>query len=302
MTTDYKLAWHGEPLLKEKALERLADDRKLDRLTQGTYWCQDESMGCAIGCLSRCSQDAHSVTARLFGFPLPVTHWLDRTFESQAEFLAGWWATESVAAIPVGADLTPCCHELLAWLLGPDSPFAEGNQNTLCRSAVITARKLNLRAVEGDVACIDVWGRGWRLANAKVESIKRLAKVARAPLIEVGQAEISASVAAWSCRLGMHPADPILQDCRAVAGAISSSILGAGLTAQKDADPEAWNCYGAAENINGRRHAAHEIAKKSIEIFKNAPVASSEVAEHEADYSLRHLERVAKGQQRLSKI
>jgi hypothetical protein len=123
-------AWHGDPELKERVVERMRQHRAADAFIQGSYQQLDIELplgyrGCAIGCLldkrpeliaDLISDDAddnrwHAAVQHEFGIPFDLAEQIDQTFEyftdgEDPHGRASDFAVAVVEAIPVGADLS----------------------------------------------------------------------------------------------------------------------------------------------------------------------------------------------------
>ena len=143
-------AWLGLPELKEEILRDLAEDLARQRYVQGTYiaGANDEGQaffGCHVGCLmmaqaryeNRREDDPNPLYALVsareehaaswhgkipekLGMPSDLARFWDSFFEKLPEFLAPRFAVESLACVPVGADLRNVLHNLIVWLLVDD--------------------------------------------------------------------------------------------------------------------------------------------------------------------------------------
>lgn len=166
------IAWYGEQKLKDAALARLREHRRLDHLAQGVYF--QDGRGCHLGCLTHTDSGAHEATERMFGLPQRVAYWLESVFEGLPSDRCAWWVITSTEAIPVGADLSLCHHELAAWLLGPESPSAAGSQHDLVRAAIEGMRRLHERAAAGEAITGEQWSAAlsaaWSAARSAAES------------------------------------------------------------------------------------------------------------------------------------
>ena len=145
-------AFFGEEKLKSAVMDRLREDRRLDRLAQGVYF--EDGKGCHLGCLTRCNENSHEATERMFNIPIRVAYWLEAVFEGLPKEQAEWWVIEGTGAIPVGADLSLAHHKLAYWLLGPDSPSANGNAHKTVAEEVKAVRDLHRTALVATVTTI----------------------------------------------------------------------------------------------------------------------------------------------------
>ena len=134
---------------------QLEQHRSMDAIVQGTYWVGGR--GCHLGCLTHSNNDSHASAERLFGIPLRIGFWLEAVFEGLPPEDCAQWVIESTAAIPVGADLSRCHHQLAYWLLGPDSPSSEGNAHPLVKGAVSRVRELHGRTMNGKNVTESEW-------------------------------------------------------------------------------------------------------------------------------------------------
>ena len=142
-----KTAWFGEQALKDRAMEQLREHRRLDQIVQRNYWLGDRS--CHLGCLTHMANGTHEATEQMFGIPIRVAYWLEAVFERLPGEKCAWWVIEATNAIPVGADLSLCHHQLAAWLLSDESPSAHGNAHPIVAVAIDDIRQLNLKAASG---------------------------------------------------------------------------------------------------------------------------------------------------------
>lgn len=150
-------AWYGEPKLKAAVMDRLREDRRLDRITQGVYWDGEENRGCHLGCLTRMPERTHEAAERLFAIPQRIGWSLEAVFEGLPADRCDWWVIAATEAIPVGADLSLAYHRLAAWLLGPDSPSAVGNAHPHDAAAIAEVRNLHIAAASGETITAEQW-------------------------------------------------------------------------------------------------------------------------------------------------
>src|SRR5437868_8992456 len=94
-------AFHGDPAIKAKYLERVRAHREADQLVRGLYW--DGWKGCAVGCTIH-SGDHRAYETEL-GIPRNVAHLEDSIFERLRPGDAQDWPERFLEAIAVGADL-----------------------------------------------------------------------------------------------------------------------------------------------------------------------------------------------------
>jgi hypothetical protein len=201
-------AWYGEAKLKSAVMDRLREDRRLDRIVQGSYWSAKENRGCHLGCLTRQNDNTQQHTERLFNLPLKVAYWLESVFEGLPKNKCEWWVVEGTDAIAVGADLSLAHHHLAAWLLGDESPSAEGNRHPLVADAVRQVRELHIRAAAGEGFDESAWSAARLAALAALAALSaRSARSAEAAAESAAwSAEAAAESAAWSAEAAAESA------------------------------------------------------------------------------------------------
>jgi hypothetical protein len=112
------IAYHGDPALKETALEQLAMHKRLDQIVQGLYWTEENGgRGCAVGCLLHDPEGAHERYETEFGIPVQLAWLEDGIFEDLDVQVAKEWPLRFMGAIPVGADLTAVWPRFAIWLM-----------------------------------------------------------------------------------------------------------------------------------------------------------------------------------------
>ena len=184
------LAWHGEPGLKQAAMERLREHRRMDELIQGSYF-PGNGKGCHLGCLTHSNRNAHELAARLFGIEERIGYWLEAVFEGLPTNECADWVLASTDSIPVGADMSICHHHFGAWLLGESGLLTITNMN---RDAIGAVQQLHARAVAGEI----VTPEQWSAAESAAWSARAAAWSAAWSAAE--SVESSAWSAAWSAK------------------------------------------------------------------------------------------------------
>jgi len=141
-------AFYGDADLKRKFVERAVLHRSLDEIEHGIYWNPHDAQGndlgfgwgygeegrfgdshpdyskhrgCAVGCLSHATENAHMVLSRMTGIPEPLCYLMDTLFESYHSSINGeltdWdknLPRDVMDAIPVGADLSDVTRQMIA--------------------------------------------------------------------------------------------------------------------------------------------------------------------------------------------
>ena len=147
------LAWHGSKHLKEFTLDRLKEHQRLDQIIQGSYWNDADHVGCCLGCLVHDSSP-HPLVEQFLGIEQQIGYWLESVFEGLPVEDCAKWVIDSAKAIPVGADLSGCHHQLGVWIPAESGllTFTDGN-----RKAIERVRRLHERAVAGDMPTEEEW-------------------------------------------------------------------------------------------------------------------------------------------------
>lgn len=143
---DYGSAFYGDPALKERFLERAARHKEADQIHHGLYWesytktnadgeyVRDERgniavdfHGCAVGCLSHATEQAHVVLSRMTNVPKAIYHLTDTLFEDYD--LRGHFPPldldlpgDVIRAIPVGSDQSDTHYRVISRILRASAP------------------------------------------------------------------------------------------------------------------------------------------------------------------------------------
>lgn len=249
------IAWHGEQQLKDKALERLREHRRLDRIAQGKYWT--DGRGCLLGCLTHREHKVHESAERLFGIAQRIGYWLEWVFEGLCPEDCEWWVIASAEAIPAGADLSQCHNHLCLWLLRESGLLTITDAN---RGAINHVARLHERVLAGEYVSL----RHWSLARCKADSATQ-AKQSNEAIVSAHAAVAAADLPARSTAEAAG--------CGVYAFADSRSLR---TVADEDVGQRAngllreWGSTREAIIHNAWKH----IADKSLEIFAAAPVTT----------------------------
>lgn len=106
-------AFHSDPAIKEKYLDRVRIHRAADELVKGTYW--QNGKGCAIGCTIHSGEHADYETK--LGIPIVLARLEDALFEGLPNELAMTWPERFLDAITPSADLSKVWNKFAIWLL-----------------------------------------------------------------------------------------------------------------------------------------------------------------------------------------
>jgi len=130
----YTSAFYGDAELKQRFVERAKMHRAADEIVRGTYWSTKygESgeragfQGCAVGCLSHASEEAHRVLSRLTNVPQAIYQLTDYLFENRNLDGHKDLPLAVMEAIPVGSDQSHTHYRILARLLENSYMLAGG--------------------------------------------------------------------------------------------------------------------------------------------------------------------------------
>jgi len=106
-------AFHNDPAIKTKYLDRVRAHRAADNLIQGTGW--EDGKGCAVGCTLE-SYD-HARYPIELGVPEVLAYLEDGLFERLPPSHAQLWPERFLTSINVGADLSGVWPQFAVWLL-----------------------------------------------------------------------------------------------------------------------------------------------------------------------------------------
>jgi hypothetical protein len=182
-------AFHGDPAVKEKYINRVRAHAAADEIAKGFYW--EHGRGCAVGCTIH--GDDHERYETVLGIPEGLALLEDYAFEALALRDAKKFPLAFLEAIAVGADLSGVEEQMRAWVVGE---FLE--------TATAEAVKL-LKPVEGkDLASVIVHYEGSTpdiiVAFRRLEAGESLSEDQQALVMEGtrGMRPRSAAVLCWA--------------------------------------------------------------------------------------------------------
>src|SRR5271155_5008344 len=106
-------AFHGDPAIKAKYVNRVLAHAAADEIIHGTYW--ERGKGCAVGCTIH--SDKHGDYETELGVPHMLAKLEDRIFEGMANGDSKEFPGRFLEAIQPGADLSRVGWFFLHWLL-----------------------------------------------------------------------------------------------------------------------------------------------------------------------------------------
>ena len=107
------LAYHSNPKIKAKYLNRVRSHAKAGEIIKGKYW--EDGKGCAIGCTIHSNK--HSAYEIELGIPQVLAKLEDGIFEGLPLKQAKEWPGKFLKAIKPGTDLSKVSSKFLVWLL-----------------------------------------------------------------------------------------------------------------------------------------------------------------------------------------
>ena len=106
-------AFHNNPSIKEKYLNRVQEHYQADQIIKGEYW--QNGKGCAVGCTVH--SNIHNKYESELGIPENIAHLQDTIFENLPNELAKEFPIQFLSAIKVGADLKNVSNLFTIWVL-----------------------------------------------------------------------------------------------------------------------------------------------------------------------------------------
>lgn len=212
-------AFHGDPAIKQKYLDRVRAHRAAGNLIQGTGW--DGSKGCAVGCTLE--KYDHAAYETELGIPEWLARVKDSLHRGMTENDAMAWPERFLSAIPVGADLEQVKAPFLIYVLECALEKFDHDAYPDCKEAIVNVIELYRRG-ETDV-------EKFRQA---VESAEAAATFFRRPRV-ISEASWVAEAAAESARWAAD-AGAVLAVSLAYQGALMPAI-----SAELAARSAAWS-------------------------------------------------------------
>lgn len=182
-----QLTFYGDQARKDERIRRCEAHIEADRLRAGSYGEIEENgkfIACAIGCqvydierergidpltLNKEEHDMHELVANDYGWPLWLCYLEDTIFEGLPNAMRKGWPLRLVRAVPVGVDITPVRHRLLAFVAREIVVF---DASRFPAVAAVNARvaELHDRAARGDAPTLNEWSAAWSAADSAAQS------------------------------------------------------------------------------------------------------------------------------------
>jgi hypothetical protein len=162
-TTTPLLAFHGNPKIKAKYLNRVKAHQKADEIVKGQYW--QDGKGCAVGCTIHSSN--HRAYETELGIPLALARLEDSIFEGLPNELAKEWPSKFLSAIELGADLSFVWPKFALWLLtDPQNGVLRHAKERSTKGAIQQVAELYIRWLNDDKPIGVGWEAAANAANA----------------------------------------------------------------------------------------------------------------------------------------
>lgn len=150
------LAYHNDPAIKQKFVDRVTAHRKADQVVQGIGWDGETHSGCCIGCMF--DKYNHSLAPTEIGYPEPLARLADAIHEGLPKSVClpddkrqpAWIERFTEAAKP-GADLSLVWPRFAVWILTDEQHgvrrFTKGFSD--CEAAIDRVGALWQRVIAG---------------------------------------------------------------------------------------------------------------------------------------------------------
>jgi hypothetical protein len=190
------LAFHNDPKVKRKYLDRVRRHARADQIIKGRYW--EEGRGCAVGCTIH-SYD-HSAYERELGIPQSIARLEDTIFENLPLEDAKLWPEKFLKVIHPGADLKLVTARFMLWLFADEKHgvirFVPAKTFPKQRAALEIVVHLYRRKLAGDDPSEREWSDAARAAWAAEAAAA--AAAAWAAAAAAWAAAEAAAKAAWA--------------------------------------------------------------------------------------------------------
>jgi len=260
---DKLLAFHSDPKIKEKYLNRLKEHHAADEIIKGQYW--NKGKGCAVGCTIHSGKHKNYETE--LGIPKILARLEDVIFENLPNKNAQVWPIDFLSAIEPGSDLSMVWPKFALWLLiDPEFGVVKFAKTERTRELINKGTAIYKEKINGENIGISRWTAADADADAAYAyAAAYAAAYAYAASASDADAAYSAAAAA-SAAASASAADADAAYSAAAAAAAATAVATVAAASASDAAAYA-NAYADA-------YAAARIAqsKKLIELLKEAPI------------------------------
>jgi hypothetical protein len=269
------LAFHNDPKIKEKYLQRVAAHRKADELIHGVGWARGK--GCAIGCTLEAYEHVRYETE--LGIPQMLARLEDCIFEGLPKDQAQYWPERFLSAITVGSDLSLIGWQFLYWVV--DKSLRDHGTDEVRKGCAEALKVLNIKSRGLEVsesaaesaesaarsAASAAWSATWSAAWSAARSAESAARSARS----AAESARSAAESAWSAARSAT---------RSAESAAESAAWSAARSAESAAESAAWSAARSARAAwSAARSAARSAAWSAESAARSAWSAWSEMAD-----------------------
>lgn len=260
-------AWLGSEEVKDRAIAVMKLHKELNMVVQRRTWQHDK--GSHFGCLTHSWKNNHEKSERFTGFPQHVCYWLEEISDGLPTADYREWIVDSLSAIPVGVDTKLAYHSFCAYVLGPESPSADGNSDERVASEVAAIRDLHLRAASGEVIADECWTAARAAARAAYLPIA---------INRTRHFDVRRAIAAWCVSAALDSAwtRPTVSFRAAMAFVYAALAAGAINGESATAEYDCWKTF----------------ADRSIEILSACPVVECEPCYARIEATLRHYDQI----------
>ena len=164
-------AFHNDPKIKQKYLDRVTAHEKADEIIHGTYW--ENGKGCAVGCTIEGSH--HERYESELGIPSAIAHLEDCLFEMQTNGDSKTFPRRFLEAIKPGAKLYLVVPKFIVFLLKDVVKVKEVAEDKRVVKAVLDTAKLWQSVIDGKIPKSAAWSAAWSAARSAAQSAARSA-------------------------------------------------------------------------------------------------------------------------------
>ena len=266
------LAFHSQPAIKAKYLERVRMHKKADAIIKGQYW--EDGKGCAIGCTLHSSN--HLAYETELGIPVQLAYLEDDIFENLPNGHAKEFPERFLKAINPGADLSRVVNKFLVWLLVDGvSGVIRFAQTEGQKTAISNVAALHQQVIDGNPPPAAAWDAARDAARAAAGAAAwdaaRDAAGAAAGDAAWDAARDAAGAAAWAAARAAAGAAAGAAAWAAVRDAARDAVRDAARDAVRDAARDAVRDAARDAAWVAVRDAAYiSFADKLIELLEQA--------------------------------
>ena len=160
------LAFHDDPAIKAKYVNRMKDHIAADQVIQKLSWEEETNSGCAVGCTL--NSYSHEAYEEELGIPEALARLEDSIFEGLPVRDAPAFALGFLTAIHPGADLSMVTSRMCHWMLTSPDLDLQGKATEAGRSAIVTVATLYSQRIAGNEPSDTEWSSARSAAWTKI--------------------------------------------------------------------------------------------------------------------------------------